>query len=82
MICFLGFHVSFRRKKQSVKWILTSSFGYVPKMVLSEFTDRMEVMPKLTDCPWSWSQWWVEDAIGARRCLANGLMQPNVCVNS
>ena len=27
MICFLGIHVSFRRKKQSVKWRLTSSLG-------------------------------------------------------
>ena len=52
-------------------------------MEVWEFTDRTEVMRKLThteDCRRCWTQWSLKDANGAKRCLAIELLLPNVCM--
>ena len=64
----------------------TFLFGFARKMEVWEFTgrtlERRDSHPPFTeDCPrGSLMQWWFEDAVGARRCLATGLMLPSVSI--
>ena len=55
--------------------------AYLFIRIRTEDGGMADIGPPFTeDCLWGLTQWWCRDANGARRCLATGLMLPNVCI--